>query len=520
MELIFAQNNKTGCDVRFFILLLLSITICDLWAQDEFMIYGRISATNDSIHGAHIYIKKGYKQIGDEKLEAQGDYRLFFEYGERYDIRIEKDGYLPLKFVLDLNVPEGVAPCCFVPIRLSCTLFKPSKYDSLFEKSLVEIKYLPEIKNFNYALDIDFLVEKKIEEADENERKRIANAARQVEIDDSLRKERKYLSFINKGNVHFSNKEWAAARQYFLKAQEVLPYKKYPAYKLEDIKTEIELFEQKMDSLQQPIDTVFEDAIVVEDTVKPLKKEYPPKTPEELEAQFLADLQKIMLKQTSDTSEVQERIATINKLGDEHREEKEKLLAKRMVEKEEKRKQDSAIAAQNTPPVSDTVVEAVAAKDKVSELVEEIEEPEEIVAVDTIEPVVDTVLVEEEEEEFIVDDFYTEDSDDLKDSIVIEEVNPVVTYEEYQDSLKKHYPKERTVQIEDGLYKKVTRVILKQGDVYEVYLRVDHAWGATYYFKERMPYEYENITSSLFYNVTKLKYENVQTEDSVEMKTD
>jgi tetratricopeptide (TPR) repeat protein len=82
--------------------------------------------------------------------------------------------------------------------------------------------------------------------ADIDRQQKIKNFARQSQINDSLEIERQYLSLINSGNLYFSKRQYIMARKIFEKAQQINPKRKYPAYKLEDINTELEIFKKKL----------------------------------------------------------------------------------------------------------------------------------------------------------------------------------------------------------------------------------------------------------------------------------
>lgn len=94
-------------------------------------------------------------------------------------------------------------------------------------------------------------------------------------------------------------------------------------------------------------------------------------------------------------------------------------------------------------------------------------------------------------------------------------VSKVVNYETYQDSLRKKYTTVRTVEVTQNSYKKTTRVFLNNGKTIEVYAKVEHSWGATYYYLEEYPTGFQNIGYSAFMNKTKLyeiEEQNIQSE--------
>ena len=82
----------------------------------------------------------------------------------------------------------------------------------------------------------------------------------------------------------------------------------------------------------------------------------------------------------------------------------------------------------------------------------------------------------------------------------------------YQDSLLKIYPNERTIEIINDDYKKITKVIINREHLVTIYLKVEHKWGGVFFFIDNTPFPLENISKSYFEVATRLLSEKPKTE--------
>lgn len=77
--------------------------------------------------------------------------------------------------------------------------------------------------------------------------------------------------------------------------------------------------------------------------------------------------------------------------------------------------------------------------------------------------------------------------------------------EQEQKRLAKKYPAKKTVENIDQVGKHITRVIINIDNKVSVYLKVEHNWGATFYFKDETGLELRSINLQYFNLMTDLK---------------
>ena len=423
--------------------------------QTEFMLYGNLKVYKSKPDSTTITVESNRKQYGRVvKVDSTGEFRVWLEYAKEYVVRFEKPGYQTVIFNVSTKLPEGIVNCCFTPFDMSFHLFKPDgKYDSLFRKPIVKIKYEPRLRTFNYSLDIDYYIQKMYVRAETEKQQKIKDAILQARARDSLDVERKYMNLITTGNSYYKTQQFALSRQMYEAALQLKPERKYPYYKLEDIRTELELFNKTRDSLPFNSDSIVKTVVEKKPESKPAPvSPYRRKTPAEIEAMFRKDLHAQIVKETKDPRELEKRLAFVSFVLDKKKPE----------------------------PV----------KNEKSDTIKPVVGREETVDVPMVSSPIVTLIKE--------------------DSIQFNEIA-------YQDSLKRKYPNERTIEIIQEDFKKTTRVIMNRENRVTIYLKVEHKWGATFYFIDNKPYPMENISNSFFEVSTKLP---VDDNPSIPLKND
>jgi len=447
------------------------------------MIFGKIKnyeGTDDTVRVR--VIEKSYeKKIFNQLIKENNEYRVFLNYGYEYKLIVEKKGFQTLRFDISLKIPESVPACCFTPMEFSMTMIKPDKItDSLFKENVIEIAYENSLKNFNYDFDIDFIIQRKIVQADIDNKKKYLDKERYEAYRDSIEKEEMYLTLINRGNIYFYKEQFFNAQEMFTRAKELKPEKNYPRYKLEDINTEIEIFRKKSDSTHANIDSIIiaEKMLLEENRPKPIPKfVYKPMTPEQVQAVLVNEIKDLIKKETNDTSEINERISDFTE-------------------------------AINTPLPVDTTTYTEADfvfpedEDLIPLEIEELDVPDSIYkdnpVVSEVKDSVAEIIVKEDPIKPEITDL---DSITDKEEVFVSEIKPqkeIFNEKVYQDSLKVKYPDKKTVEVTEDMYKKTTRTIMNIDGKIGIYIKVEHFWGATYYFIDRTPLPMENISSAFY----------------------
>lgn len=470
---------------------LLLLTVITSYSQDEFLLFGNINSGSPK---QEVKITTVTKQLKRDTIVANenGDYKLFLKYGENYKIKVQSENKLPLLFECKLVLPSNVKQCCYTPLNLSFRLFEQGQpTDTLFKDPIHIIKYEKNLNNFNYSVDIDFLVEQKKVEAKMEKQRLAYSKKKEKETEDSMRLEARYMNFIERGNLYFKAKNFTKAKEMYLSSLEVKPNREYPKYKLEDIKTEITLFNTKNNDTAT---IVYQEKPLIEPKIEKPKKTYTYLTSNDIDKLIQADIERHVKKNTNNNDSAKAAVALFNDVIKEA----EKTFLKPKEEPkqiEEEKEQIAEKETQNEQENTKTDTDTAAL----------IKEPIENIAVSNFEIIeIDTNQTTNEH--------FSE-----SDMPIIEAPNEPFDYEKYQDSLKKIYIDERTVEINKSEEKTTTKVIINKNNEITIFIKVAHNWGGVFYFIEKTPKTLENISNAFFYASTGLKNEEkdaFQTKDS------
>ncbi len=483
---------KKNTLLRIFTLLAFIFSLTSVQAQDEFMIYGTIKVSGGTLQNTNIKVRSNddYLNIINEALPIDGVYKIYLKYGKDYTITFSKPGYTPMVFDANLKLPADAKQCCYRPMHLSFHMFKPDgENDELFEKTFHTIEYEKKLKGFNYSLDIDYMIQQRIvnskifrEQLDEAH-----GGAEQRKK--AIKEEKHYLALINQATVYYEKKQFYTARKLFEEAQKIRPDRRYAKYKLEDIKTELELFETKANLLGVNVDSIIASELAQANFEKK-EEAYPafvPLTQEQIDEIFRKDIEQQVIASSETTAEANRTLALMNEFFDEA------FNPVTIVKKEEPIIEQPVVAERKAAPTVKPKEDFVEEQPKEREInISEPPKPKPVVAV--VEQPKQTEVKQSETKEEVV----------VEQKPIVREIPRVVDYSTYQDSLRIVYPETRTVEVTQNAYKKTTRVIMNNGTTVEVYARVEHSWGATYYYLEEYPSGYQNIGYSAFMNRTKL----------------
>ncbi len=459
--------------------ILLSSTIS--FAQEEFMIFGKLRIQGENISGATIAVESDKRQYGRSvQIDSTGEFQIWLKYGKDYIVKFSKPGFQTVPITVSTKLPEGIPNCCFTPFELSFHLFKPDGiHDSLFRKPIVTVRYEPKLKSYFYSLDVDYYIQKMYIKATNDRQQKIKDQAFIAKHKDSLMVEKKYMNLVNSGNIYYSLRQYSMAQLMFRKALELKPNRKYPSYKLEDIETQLEIFSRQRDSLPSNADSIVA-ATIKDPDEKKIQTVYKRKTPEELDALFKKDLHKQIASETKNKKELEKRLSFVNK---------EVLMPKK----------DSIMP---TPPIiskKDTVLKNIDTTSKIVSKIDTIAQTA-VIKKDTIQPIIDTT------KKIVKDTIKPQPIKPIQE-VPIKTVSPkpyVFNKQSYQDSLQRKYPNERTIEIITEDYKKITKVIINRNHYVTIYLKIEHKWGGVFFFRDNTPYAMENISKSYFEVETKL----------------
>lgn len=434
--------------------------------QNEFKIYGKIKAANGPAEGVSIQItQRGYK-YSETTTDAKGSYEIYLPYGKNYTITYTMEGFQTMTFDALMELPSNAPQCCYRPLEISYHLFNPDdKYKKLFNKTFHVIAYEKQFRGFNYDLDVDYMIQQRIVNAELFEQQlQIARNGAETNKD-SIKAEKRYMALINQGTVYYEKSQFYAAKKFFTEAQKLKPNRLYSYYKLEDIKTELDRFETKAELLGINIDSLIAQELAKAEEDETGPKTYPayvPLTDQQVEEIFRTELQKQVYASSSNVAEGNRTMRLMDEFFSEETKRNTAIAQQEPKRKEKKKKTEQPtndqIAANETPKEAPTTTPIDLSQKPQQKTTQPTEQP----------------------------------------------VKKVVDFATYQDSLMHKYPNERTIEVTQDAHKKTTRIFMNDGSRVEIYTMVEHTWGATYYFLEEYPTGTTSIGYAAFVNKTKL----------------
>lgn len=454
------------------------------FAQKDFKIFGQISVDGESVEGTTIRVIERYATIKKIELDKYGTYELYLPYGKNYNLVFEKNGYTKVQFAVQLQLPPEAKQEGYRPLELSFHMFKPEEeHGDLFKGVFHTIQYTPKLSSFFYDVDVDYMVQQRIVN-DRIFKQKLSTARKGTEIqNDSILDEKKYLALINQGTEFYNQQQFYAARKFFVEAAKIRPDRQYPAYKLDDIKTELERFEVKAELLGIDIDSLISKELR---SIQPKSAEniyYPafvPLTDEQVDEIFKRDLRKQIIASSANAAEANRTLALMNDLFNENY---------------------RNIASNEMPQQNQPLPQVPKQKPDFTNPQKAIQErPVQIAQIDAPAPQPDPVAKMQQ---------IAQQPQPAKPQPDNKTYPTVINFSTFQDSLRVRYPQTRTKEVIEEPHQKITRIILNNGSTVEIYRMVEYTWGATYYFIEEYPSGVQSIGYAAFMNRTKL-YEETE----------
>ncbi|MCB9170167.1 MAG: hypothetical protein H6594_07445 [Flavobacteriales bacterium] len=163
-------------------LLLSTLLACTLVpsaeAQRGFPITGRTKIEGGGMDGARIVV---YKDGEKERTlsDGVGKFDLELDFGHKYILSFEKEGWVTKKLVFDTHAPAEAIANGFVPFEFAVSLFK--QYDDInivvFNQPVGIIRYEPSVDDFDYDTDYTKSIQSQLEDVQEQ----VANKQKEEE---------------------------------------------------------------------------------------------------------------------------------------------------------------------------------------------------------------------------------------------------------------------------------------------------------------------------------------------------
>jgi hypothetical protein len=242
-----------------------------------------------------------------------------------------------------------------------------------------------------------------------------------------------------------------------------------------------------------------------ETEIKPVSTAYKRKTHEEIEALFKKDLHAQISKETTNKEELEQRLTFVNNVV--YTTKKDSIKPVSPVN----------IVQQNETKVVETKrTDSLYQRDTVVNIIDQHNE----IKIDSVKK--DTVSKKKQVQEVSITTIPKPIPTQVAATIQRDTTLQIFNKAAYQDSLLKKYPNEKTIEIINEKYKKITKVFINRNEFVIIYLKVEHSWGAVFYFIDNTPYPLENISESYFESMTKLSSDNAKTKnistDSLKIK--
>ncbi|MCL2328469.1 MAG: hypothetical protein FWC39_08145 [Bacteroidetes bacterium] len=462
------------------------------FAQDDLKIFGQISIYDEgeSVVGTTIRVIERYATIQKIELDEYGTYELYLPYGKNYMIIFEKHGYTKIQIAAQLKLPKEAKQGGYRPLELSFHMFKPEEeHGDLFKGVFHTIQHSQKMNGFFYDVDVDYMVQQRIVN-DKIFKQKLNDARKGSEIqNDSILDEKKYLALINQGTEFYNQNQFYAARKFFIEAAKIRPERQYTSYKLVDIKTELEHFEVKAELLGIDLDSLISKELR---SIQPKNIDniyYPafvPLTDEQVDEIFKRDLRKQIIASSANAAEANRTLALMNDLFNENY---KNIASNEMPQKREPLPQIPKQAPDFAKPQKAVQEKPV----QIAQITEPAPQPEPA-------PIPDPVAKMQQ----IAQQPPTPKPQPAKPQPADKKPPMVINFSTYQDSLRLRYPETRTIEVTQEPQRKITRVILNNGSMVEIFRMVEHTWGATYYFIEEYPSGAQSIGYAAFMNRTKL----------------
>ena len=439
------------------ITLFLIIVSNSLFSQNSLEVRGKFALKEGSAKEGEIKLYENGTFSESYMADRSGKFKVDLDLNKDYIFEFTKDGYVTKKININTNVPDKYADKYFTPIFFAVELFQ--QYDEVntivFTKPVGLIKFYDKVGDFDYDVDYSTEVRNKIDKAEkelEIAHKKNLEAERQKEIEEKRQQLLAQKAAEEAVRQRKLEEEKAAAEARRKAAEE--------AARIEAERKAALLAQQQ------------------EEAEKRRQEEEARKQAELLEKQRIAEQQKIEAAERAkkEAEEIaRQNAANEARLKAEAEALKKAAEEKARIEAEEQAKKLAALKEESEKRrKEDEAEKALQKEQRLAKLTEEKRLSEERKKAE--EAAIIQAKLENEER-------LKRDIEVRKAKALTEILNQAKQVADEFVEVKKDYPKGKTVEDFEKLGMKIKRTIVIDSETVRIYLKVEHDWGAIYYFR-------------------------------------
>ena len=143
-------------------------------AQDFYLVYGRLKTESGRLENGKITLKKNGVKQRVLTVDGSGKFEFELDLNSDYIISFSQEGYVTKKISFSTHAPAERIQYGFDPFEFQVEIFK--QYDEIstvvFNQPVGQIKYSPEIDDFDYDKDYSKSILREMEEVAEQTRQK------------------------------------------------------------------------------------------------------------------------------------------------------------------------------------------------------------------------------------------------------------------------------------------------------------------------------------------------------------
>ncbi len=491
----------------------------NVFSQSYLEVKGRVVLKEGSVKEGAINLYENGKFVETILTDRSGKFRVDLEINTDYLFEFEEEGFVTKKISVNTEVPGKSDNKKFTPIYFAVELFK--QYQGVntfvFTQPVGIIKYYENIGDFDYDVDYSAEIRSKIDKAERELERAHQKYLKETREDEALDRRQQFLAQEEADAAERQRKfeaekaaaearKKAAVEAKIRKAEEQERLRKQQGEEA-DRRREEEAA-RKQAELEEKQRIVEQQRLEAEEKAK-LKVEEEARKKAALEAKIKAEQEaKKLAAEAAAKAKVAAKVLLLTQQQEEaekRKQEDEAKLQAELIEKQQIQEQQRIVAEERAKQEAEEEVrkrtaEEAEAKAQAETIKKAIEEKEKLEKQQLAEKL---VLIKEEadkrkkeeeqvkvQEEIEKQAQLHKDLDERRNKALADKLkregqrykHAQEVADEFAD-VKNDYPKGKTVEEFEKFGMKITRVIIVDNKVVRIYLKVQHDWGETFFFK-------------------------------------
>jgi len=149
------------------------------YGQNQYLVNGTVLIRDGKVTKTSLKIKCGSKEI-KVPVDINGNFITYLDWNVDYKLYFSKIGYVTKCVEFSTDVPESVSKSGIYPYEILVELFPnfPDVDTMFFKKPVARIHYSKDIEDFDYDLNYQLTVKRKLEETKEKYQKWLAQKSK------------------------------------------------------------------------------------------------------------------------------------------------------------------------------------------------------------------------------------------------------------------------------------------------------------------------------------------------------